>query len=116
MRLLPLAVLLCTLAVNALAADFGAPLGAPSVPSLMAPGGPNFGATAPTRLRSLGPGPLEPAGPLGTQRAQPFAAPAQRPIERRLDCFEAPVAPDRDGRTASSAAVPPIRALTNSNE
>jgi hypothetical protein len=106
MRLLPLALLLCTVAVNALAADFGAPLGAPSVPSLMAPGGHNFGATAPTRLRSLGPGPLEPAGPLGTQRAQPFAAPAQRPIERRLDCFETPVAPDRDGRNSFLSRCP----------
>jgi hypothetical protein len=99
MRLLLLALLLfCTIAANAAAQGFGAPLGSPSAPSLMSPGGHAIGATAPTRLRSLGPGGFEPAGPLGAGRERPAATQPLRPIERRLDCFEAPVAPDRDDR------------------
>jgi hypothetical protein len=64
----------------------------------MSPGGHDIGATAPTRLRSLGPGTLEPAGPLGAAPERPAATQPLRPIERRLDCFETPVAPDRDDR------------------
>jgi hypothetical protein len=98
MRLLPLVLLFCTIAGSAAAQGFGAPLGSPSVPSLASPGGHAIGTTAPTRLRSLGPGGLEPAGPLGTTTERPATTQPLRPIERRLDCFETPVAPDRDGR------------------
>jgi hypothetical protein len=98
MRWLSLVLLFCSIAGSAAAQGYGAPLGSPSAPSLMSPGGHDIGATAPTRLHSLGPGGLEPAGPLGTTTQRPAATQPLRPIERRLDCFETPVAPDRDDR------------------
>jgi hypothetical protein len=86
------------------ASDLGAPLSSSSGGSLYSPSINVIGKTAPTRLTTIKPrGDLNASGPLSADSDS--ATPGRRdqdadslPIERRLDCFDGALPPDRDGR------------------
>ena len=92
--------LLLLLPVSVAASDLGAPLGSSTGGTRYSPAINVIGQTAPTRVTTITPGgDLSASGPIGGAPSDGATrGPGELLIERRLDCFEAAIQPDRDGR------------------
>ncbi len=99
-----LTFLLLLPALPAASTEFGAPLASSTGGSLYRPAPNVIGKTAPTRAQTLSRGrSLDPAGSLSPASAGggldgSARDVGERPIERRLDCYEGASMPDRDDR------------------
>jgi hypothetical protein len=98
------------LLIPTLAFAGGEPLGSSSGGSLYAPTYVPLGKATGNRVTTIKPrGSMTPAGTLGTESEDPARAEREENkllLERHLDCFSGPVAPDRDVRNSFSSRCP----------
>jgi hypothetical protein len=91
-------ILLSFVSSVAVASDLGAPLGSSTGGSLYNPTINVIGKTSSTHVNTIKPrGELTGGGPLSAAPSRAGSADSLL-IERRLDCFEDSIPPDRDGR------------------
>ncbi len=111
MRLMVLAFLVVLLPGAALAGSGGSLSGGSTAGHLESPSYGTLGKTSSTHVTTIAPRRvLAPAGALGTESDDfaPGRSRADKPrlLERRLDCFDDPVTPDRDTRNRFTSRCP----------
>jgi hypothetical protein len=108
MRIAIVAAILVMMPTLALAG--GEPLGSSSGGSLYAPQYGTLGKAIGNRVTTIKPrGTMEPAGTLGSKSGDPARSEREEDrllLERHLDCFSGPVAPDRDVRNSFTSRCP----------